>query len=384
MHCEVAVVGGGPVGCFTAAHIGKGHSVVVLEEHLQVGVPEQCAGLIAPRVVEMAQADGSILNHIDGAVVHFPGGREVHLKGKETKAFVVDRRRFDESCLELALKNGATYCTGKRFVSLRRAKEGLTLELQGGEDVKTDLAIGADGYKSAFGRQTGLPTPREFVKGIQVDLTCTMDDQSSVDVWLGNKVAPGFFAWRIPCGDRTRLGLCVVEGLPSDHLKSLIKLAGHEDDKRVQLYSGMIPVTALSRTSLERIMLVGDAAGQVKPISGGGLYPGLTAARIAGRVATEALDCGDLSEKMLRRYDREWKAELGTGLDRGHRVRKAFLRMDDKDLDRAGRSLDTEEARMVLSRGDIDHPTEIARDLLKAAPGLMRFAPQLLASMFSR
>jgi len=131
-------------------------------------------------------------------------------------------------------------------------------------------------------------------------------------------------------------------------------------------------------------MLVGDAAGQVKPISGGGLYPGLTAARIAGEVATRALDKMDFSERMLRAYDREWKAELGKGLDRGRMVRRAFVRMNDRDLDKAGRLLDTDDAREVLSRGDIDHPTEIASDLLRAAPGLMRFAPQLLASMFSR
>lgn len=383
MRCDVAIIGGGPVGCFTAAHIGGGRSVVVLEEHSQVGVPEQCAGLIAPRVVQMANAQDTVLNKIDGAVIHFPGGRDVRLKGNETKAFVVERKHFDECCLDLALRNGANYSTGRSFKTLHRGKEGLRLVLQGNEDVLAEMAVGADGYKSSFGRQAGLPTPDEFVKGIQVDLACTMDDQSAVDVWLGCKIAPGFFAWRIPCGDMTRLGLCVDEGVPSEHLKLLMKVAGHEKDRRVRLYSGMIPVAAVNRTSADRILLVGDAAGQVKPISGGGLYPGLTAAKIAGRVATEALDAGDLSGRMLRKYDREWKAVLGRGLDRGHRVRKAFVRMDDRALDMAGKLLDTDDAKRVLSKGDIDHPTDIARDLLKVAPGLMRFAPQLLASMFT-
>ena len=130
------------------------------------------------------------------------------------------------------------------------------------------------------------------------------------------------------------------------------------------------------------MMLVGDAAAQVKPISGGGLFSGLTAATLAADVASRCLAEDDCSARRLRQYDRDWKERVGKELDRGYRVRRAFVRMDDDALDAAGRILDTEESRNVLGQGDIDHPTAIAKDLLKAAPGLMRFAPQLLASMF--
>jgi digeranylgeranylglycerophospholipid reductase len=384
MRCDLAVIGGGPAGCFTAAHVSRSFSVVILEEHEQVGIPEQCAGLIAPRVVDMAHARDSIINRIDGASIHFPGGRDLLLKGAETKAYVVDRRRFDERCLDLATANGAVYRSGSRFLEYHHTKEGLTLALNQGDELQTRLAIGAEGYKSTLGKQSGLPAPMEFIKGIQVDLRHRMEDQRSVDVWLGRDIAPGFFAWRIPCEDMTRLGLGTISGRPSDYLKKLVTAAGHDRDERIRLYSGMIPVGVLPKTVTDRIMLVGDAAAQVKPISGGGLYPGLTAARLAGQVASEALDEDDLSEKRLRAYDRAWKSEIGKDLDRGNRVRKAFLRMDDHALDTAGKLLDTEEARAVLSTGDIDHPTRIAKELLGAAPGLMRFAPQLLATMFSR
>ncbi|OPY34865.1 MAG: Digeranylgeranylglycerophospholipid reductase [Methanomassiliicoccales archaeon PtaU1.Bin124] len=384
MRCDVAVVGGGPVGCFTAANMSRSVHKVVLEEHERVGVPEQCAGLIAPRVVEMGKANAAIINRIDGAVIHFPSGREMRLKGEETKAYVVDRRRFDESCLDQALANGAECLTGHRFLHLRRTATGMVLRLEDGKEMTARLAIGADGYRSRLGQEAGLSPPREYVRGIQVDLERSMEDQQAVDVWLGREIAPGFFAWRIPCGDRTRVGLCVADGTPSAYLKRLIKLAGHENDKRVRLYSGIVPIGMVRSTVADNVMIVGDAAGQVKPISGGGLYPGLTAAGMAGKVASDALEADDLSTNYLRRYEKAWKAELGKGLDRGYRVRKAFLRMDDDALDLAGRLMDTEEARGVLSKGDIDHPTAIARDLLGAAPGLMRFAPQLLASMFSR
>jgi flavin-dependent dehydrogenase len=132
------------------------------------------------------------------------------------------------------------------------------------------------------------------------------------------------------------------------------------------------------------VIIVGDAAGQVKPLSGGGLFTGLTAATLAAQVASDAIDENDTSARFLRRYDQMWRDAIGKEIERGFRVRKAYIRLKDEQLDQVGKLLDTEEARTVLSKGDIDRPTDIAGDLLRAAPGLMRFSPQLLASMFSR
>lgn len=154
--------------------------------------------------------------------------------------------------------------------------------------------------------------------------------------------------------------------------------------ERLRLYSGVIPLGPPRHTSTDQVILVGDAAGQVKPLSGGGLFTGLTAARLAAQVASDAIEANDTSARFLRRYDRKWRDAIGKEIERSYRVRKAYVRLKDEQLDQAGRLLDTDDARAVLSLGDIDHPTDIAGDLLRAAPGLMRFSPQLLASMLSR
>jgi digeranylgeranylglycerophospholipid reductase len=370
----------------TAAQMRKGLSVIILEEHDAVGVPEQCSGLIAPRVVQLADAHGSVLNKIDGAIIHFPSGRELRLKGQEIKAYVVDRRLFDERCMDQALNNGAEYRTGMKFKDAKRENGSISLTTSSEASILAKMAVGTDGYKSSLGQAVGLPRPKELVRGIQVDLRCRMDEQTSVDVWIGNEVAPGFFAWRIPCGDFTRMGLCISpgHGNPSSFLNHLLKRSGHDAQERLRLYSGVIPLGPPRHTSTDQVILVGDAAGQVKPLSGGGLFTGLTAATLAAQISSDAIETNDTSARFLRRYDQMWRAVIGKEIERGYRVRKAYVRLKDEQLDLAGRLLDTDEAREVLSLGDIDYPTDIAGDLLRAAPGLMRFSPQLLASMITR
>ncbi|HSV42484.1 MAG TPA: FAD-dependent oxidoreductase, partial [Methanomassiliicoccales archaeon] len=96
MRCDLAIVGGGPVGCMTAAFLGPGYDVAILEEHRSAGDPVQCAGLVAPRVVELTGATSTVLNRIDSVHLHFPDGRDIYVKGNGTKALVMDRGRFDE------------------------------------------------------------------------------------------------------------------------------------------------------------------------------------------------------------------------------------------------------------------------------------------------
>ncbi|MFA5314184.1 MAG: NAD(P)/FAD-dependent oxidoreductase, partial [Methanomassiliicoccales archaeon] len=372
--------------CMTAAAIGKGLSMVVLEEHDRIGVPEQCAGLIAPRVVDMVGARGAVLNSIDGVVLHFPDGRAMRLKGKEVKAYVVERRQFDETCLDRALSSGADYRVRERFDRFVRKDGMVIVSTENGSSFESRIAIGADGYRSSFGEAAGLPSADEVVKGVQVDLAVKAEDMTSVEVWLGHDVAPGFFAWSIPCGDFTRIGLCVNEASsnPFGYLKQLLKKMGLEDVKRLASYSGAIPIGPASRTVDDNVLIVGDAAGHAKPLSGGGLFTGITAANIAGEVCRKAIESDDVSKQALREYERRWRASFGSELKRGLMLRRAYTRMSDDALNDVGHALDTERCRRALSEGDIDRPTAIARNVLTAAPGLLRFSPYVIAAILQR
>ncbi len=389
MDCDLVVVGGGPVGSGVAALTSKGMRTVVLEEHPEVGVPVQCAGLVTPRVIELAGARETILSSLRGAVVHFPGGLTINVMGKETKAFVVDRKAFDQICQQRALDTGATYMLGTKCLSFSAVGDRMRVETNGSEgrkSIETELLVGADGYKSSVSRMGGLGRPRDSVKGIQADLDHVTEPQHMVHIYLGEKVAPGFFAWIIPCGAFTRVGLCVSRGngVPSDFLRSFLQRVGLSGARRMSTISGVIPIGPLSRTFADRLMVAGDCAAQAKPLSGGGLYTGLIAAGCAGRTALEAFEAGDYSAAFLSRYQERWKAEIGKELDRGYRIRKIFVLLNDSKIDELGRLMSREDVVDILSTGDIDFPTAVAPALLRSIPSLLKFSPQILGSLLMR
>jgi len=382
------VIGGGPAGCSFAARAAKGAQVTVLEEHPQIGRPVQCTGLVAPRVVDLARAEESVLCAFRGARFHFPAGKVIDFRSSDIKAFVVDRQVFDLRCAENAADAGAKILTNGRLTRAAIRPEGVDARfLREGRTEKclASLIIGADGYKSRVSEIANLPPAREKIKGIQVDLD-VKERGDVLDVYIGSKVAPGFFAWRIPCGDFVRVGVCISQGfgVPSQYLRSLLKRLELDDAKILERISGVIPIGFPLRTYADRTLLIGDAAGQAKPLSGGGLYTGMTAAGIAAEVALAALKEGDLTANRLSEYQRKWKEEIGKELERGYLIRKAYLRLSDKRLEALGRTLDRQEVKEVLSTGDVDFPSLLAPQIIKAAPKLLRFAPQVLRSMFTR
>jgi digeranylgeranylglycerophospholipid reductase len=383
MESDLVIVGGGPVGCAVAAITADRFPTLIMEEHREAGVPVQCAGLVTPRVIDMVGAQDSVLNRITGMVLHFPGGADLRLDGKEVKAVVVDRFRFDQRCMDRAVAAGAEYVTGARFLDFTADRDGLVVRTEGREDTRCKLLVGADGYKSAVAKVAGLPAPRDMVKGIECDIDHRMAEQTHVHVYLGNKVAPGFFAWKIPCGDFTRIGLCVSEeyGPPSGYLKTLIEAEGLDGAKRLDNYSGVIPLGTRKRTYSDRVLITGDAAAMAKPLSGGGLFTGMISAECAAETALEALGRKDLSSRSLSRYQDRWKERIGRELDRGYRVRKVFVRLSDKKLDDVGKLMLRPAVKEILASGDIDRPTELAPAVLRSVPSLLRFSPQILGSL---
>jgi digeranylgeranylglycerophospholipid reductase len=382
---DVVVIGGGPVGSTFAAQTAS-CSILVVEEHEEVGSPMQCAGLVHPRVVEMAHAEDTVLNTITGFRMVFPGGRNLEVRTNEAKAVVIDRAKFDNICSARAEDEGADILTGREFKGFQREGHKLRLKLEGPngpEELSTSLLVGADGYKSRVGKMAGIGPAREVIRGIQVDLDVRTADRSLVEVLIGAKVAPGFFAWVLPCGDFTRVGLGVSSayGAPSKYLTALIKKKGLEDAERLRIISGAIPIGPPKRTYADNILIVGDAAAQTKPLSGGGLYTGMRAARWAALTAVEALKARDLSAKRLSEYEDRWKADIGRELERGLLMRRAFVKMTDKKLDEIGRLLDRDDAKEVLATGDIDYPSKIASPLLRQVPSLIKFSPQLIGSL---
>jgi len=389
MDADIVVAGAGPVGTTFASLVAGKADVVVLEEHERVGRPVQCTGLVAPRVVDSVGAHALVLNRLNSVTFHLPGGGSIDLRGDGTKAVVLDRGRFDEFCADKAAKKGAKILTAQRLVRVEISKGSVEVHAHHStveNPIKAQMVIGADGYKSTVASAVGLKGSTSFVRGLQMDVDRRLDDQQRVHVFVGQKIAPGFFAWQIPCGDFTRVGVCVSPGhaSPSYYLKRLLSTLDLTDAKIVSSASGVIPIGPPPRTYAERVMIIGDAAGQAKPLSGGGIYTGTVAAKCAAETALEALENADFSPSSLSKYQSRWKKEIGKEIDRGMTLRRAYLGMSDKKLDEIGEILAKPKVARILRQGDIDFPSALAPKIVKAAPSLIKFAPRFIHSVIWR
>jgi len=279
----------------------------------------------------------------------------------------VDRRLFDRALALDALREGAELRLRSLVRRVRREEGGSTLILNEGEEIRAKAVISAEGVRARLARQAGLGPVQLILSGAQVEVPFAVEDPEKVEVHLG--AAPGLFAWVIPCGeDRARIGLCARESgcdlLRAFLRKDLIRkrLLG----SAASLTVGGLPLGPPASTVSEGFMAVGDAAGQVKPTSGGGIYPGLVAAKIAGSVAAAAALEGDCSMKRLAEYDRRWRAALGRELKIGMKVNHLLSRISPGELDDVICYLGKRPGllRAIEEHGDIDRPSRLMARML--------------------
>lgn len=362
MAMQVLVAGAGPAGSVAARRCAElGLDVVLAEEHPVVGEPVRCAGLVSPKAVRVCglptDAD-FVRREVRGAHVHSPSGRVVEVDGGETKALVVERDEMDRAAAELAVDAGAELRLGAEV-----GLEGETISLDG-ERVDPGVLVDATGARALAARDRGLP-PEKVVPAVQATIRGAETlREDFVEVFVGNEWAPGFFAYAVPVEGGARVGLGTGTGENPRELFDEF-LERHPAGERlsgevVDWGSGPIPMGPPRETVSGDVVLVGDAAGQTKPTSGGGVYTGA----VAGRCAAEAADRYLRGEGELEEYDEAWRAEVGRELRFGMRAHRALCRASDGDLERL---LDlVEEAMPVVRRhGDIDRPSRLARALMR-------------------
>jgi digeranylgeranylglycerophospholipid reductase len=394
---DVLVVGAGPAGS-TAAHrlARSGHSVCMVEEHPKVGHPVQCAGLVSQRVLDLAGSDSMVRASVRGASVFGPSMESIRFTAESPRAFVIDRAGLDVFLADRAAKAGAEVRTSTRFDGVEgeeddRVRVRLRSPDGSAETVRARLVVGADGVASAVARAFRLRRPVEVLPAFEAEFPESPGDADTVEVYLGRKFAPGLFGWWIPDGSGgARVGIAAdADGTPARrYFDRLLDFLERRFGRRLAnptayLVSG-IPIGTLPRTHARRVLLVGDAAAQVKPLSGGGIFTGMRCAEIAAEVASEALRKGDLSEGFLSDYDRRWRAELGEEFRRALYLRRLFTRLSDAELDRVVHALKGAHlAATIVAFGDIDFPTHVARELLKESPGLVRLLPKAVGAWVS-
>lgn len=393
--CDVLVVGAGPVGSFTARKIAeKGFKVVLAEEHEKIGEPAHCTGLVTPRVLEIAGiGKKAIQSKIYGADIHSPDGAVLPVRGKRIEAFSIDRIAFDRALSERAVEAGAQLLAGTRISDCIRKNGKAVAAAKHGEEkfeIGAKLVIGADGAFSPIRRSAAIKEPGEILYGYQAEFDEVQLDESKVDVFTGSGIAPGFFAWIVPAGKgRARAGLCTTSQKPTagQYFESFVsrpevkEILG--DAKIARKMAGVVPLGAPNKTHSNSLMIVGDAAAQVKPTSGGGIYTGLTCAGECAKTAIEALERENFSERFLARYNMRWRQAIGRELAIGGYFRAAFRGMRDSTMNTIFEKLNDQETLEIVSKyGDIDYPSKVGKEILKGNPGLLWLAPKVLLDIF--
>ena len=236
--------------------------------------------------------------------------------------------------------------------------------------IRSGILIGADGLYSITARSFGLDRPSEILGGFQAYIT---EDADSIRIYP--EPEHGFFTWQIPMPHGSLIGTAISSGNAMDILK---KRFPDFERKSISYYGGGIPLGYSRNIVADNVMLVGDAAAQVKPLSGGGLYPGLYAAELCGKTAVGALERRDHSRKILVKYQKTWLNTVGKEIRNGMYLRKIYSRMGRRDVRKILSTLKDERLKSIIeSEGDIDHPSALARSLVKSSPKLLVFARYL-------
>ncbi|MCL2143030.1 MAG: NAD(P)/FAD-dependent oxidoreductase [Methanomassiliicoccaceae archaeon] len=378
MH-DVIVIGGGPVGNKAASILAKDHDVLVVEDHDIPGRPVQCTGLVSDEVIKLSGVRPTILNRLYGANVFFPSGQKISVRSKEHKAVLIDRAELDAKMAGKAEDDGAKHMYSTRYITHRISDGKVKITTSGGE-LSSSMIIGADGHNSAVARTIPDNEAAEYLRGIQADVRYKADDPEMIDIHIGSNIAPGFFAWAIPFDDMLRVGLCTSHeaGPPSAYLKSFLKRIGADENEIVSKYCGKIPLGGRRRTYADNLLLIGDAACHVKPISGGGLQPAFRSVYALAETISEAFDELNFSEKFLSVYEKRWKRDVGKELKRGYRLRKMYTSMSDTELDHVSDIIGKDSIIRMLNGGDIDHPSDLLFGMMRHPITMLRLAPLMI------
>jgi len=356
MH-DFVVVGAGPAGSrFARQAAQRGHDVVVFEQG-EVGEPLACSGHVSTDLWGFTP-DGArerlLQNEVYGARFHLggPDSPAYRFYKDEVVSNVIDRVGLDRELAGAAREAGADVREGHTVVGVAEGRDGVRVEVRGPDGVeshRTRMVAGCDGPASRVREELGLPEPGELLHGV-LGFDDEPDAADFVDVHL---TVPRFFAWRIPRGDAgVEYGLATGPGTDvGERFESFTAGYGVETDRRC---SGLIPIGPPKRVTGRRSFLLGDAAAQTKPFTGGGIRYGMIAADHAAR-EVDPTDPGTLGD-----YERAWRGDLRTEIRLGGAVRAGYSLPEP--VQRAG---------MRLFEGEIgvhmDRPTSLfSREQLRA------------------
>ena len=333
---DVIVVGAGPSGLRTAARLaGTGLDVRVLEKKTRVGAGVVCTGIVGKEVFDDFGLDrGPVIEELRRVRLVSPFETALVYEHPRPFACVVDRERFDGALAASAAAAGATIACDERVEDVAVGPDGVEVTVRDGDGTvsreRAAMAVLATGVDFGLQKRLGLSSPRDFLKGAQVE--CAFPGADVTTLFFGREVAPGAFAWSVPSGGgRARVGLLTQKD-PKACLRRLLERSfGGVPAAAVESAIRTKPVAQglLARTYGDRVLAVGEAAGQTKTTTGGGISYGLACADLAADAIRECFGRSSFGPADLAEYERRWKALLQKEILVGQYTRRMCARLSD-------------------------------------------------------
>jgi len=359
MEYDVVVVGGRVGGSSASIFASRnGAEVLMIEKNQEIGTPVQCAEATSSRTFKTLEIEPShhyIRSEIKGADVYAPDGTCGHLEGGYAEGYILERKVFDKYLAIEAAKAGTEIMVKTKVKNLIKkdgkvcgvvAKHmGRTLE------IKANVVIAADGVESKVAQMAGMKTsqtPKTLCSCAQYEMVGLKTDPHYLKFYFGSKIAPKGYAWIFPKGDNVaNVGVGIRSNRETAY-HFLKKFTSQMDATPVELNVGGVPVSGpVDKTYTDGLMIVGDAAGQVEPFTGGGIHITAHCGRVAGEVAAEAVGRANYSGNYLKEYEKRWKNDIGKDLKESLKYRIILDQLSDEEINILAQFLKKQDLKSI-------------------------------------
>ncbi len=334
------MIGAGPVGSRFARNMAEqGVKTIVFEKKKRLDEAVCCTGIVSREFVEkFGISEDVIYRNANSASIFSPSGKLLHIERDKPQAAILNRPALNEYLGRYAIESGAEYRMNSNVVNIEKDARGVSVFVQSGhgptETIRAKAVAITSGFGYRFTESAGFGRIRDFAMGVQAEVEAP--ELKEVHVFLGEKTAPGFFGWLVPTAPGRALAGLITRTKTAGFMKEFLEMLSNRGfiprQEPSVSYAG-VALRDMQRTSASRVMIIGSAAGQVKPLTGGGVYFGMMCADIAAQVLGQAFQTDDLTSKSLANYDKEWKKALGKEIKVGYWGRRFYEQLSDRYIE---------------------------------------------------
>jgi len=346
---DVVVAGGSISGLLTAREVAKsGNSVLVLEEGFEIGTPDHCGGLVSKTALKdlgINPSQKTFDTTISSARIFSPSGKNITIDSKNQNVVVISRRELDKQAAMQAQKLGAEIMVNTNY--MKKIDGGVKTSIG---DINCKVVVDCRGVNSL------LSSDRDGVlQSGQYEVYGDWIQDGQVEVYIDQKKYPEFFGWVIPSGNGIgKVGVAGREINISKTMEGLLSSKGNSSIIR-KIYAPIWIKGPIKKFTSENLVIVGDAAGQAKPTTAGGIYSCGMGGIIAGNVITKFLETKQISD--LEKYQRTWINKFGKEFEKQNIARKLLRRLDNDSINKLFDQITPEIIKEISEKDDFDFHT---------------------------